>query len=95
MDRHLTRSRTFGQILSYLFVVFIINVGVGPLLLGFSFNRWRSHRPMLVAFEILFLMACAIFRASGNTFFRRTNKWEMSVREGFLLRFSPSMKRML
>jgi cyanate permease len=95
MDRRLIRLRSFGQIFGYLFAVFMISVGVGPLLLGFSFDPWRSYWPMLVAFEISFLIACAIFRTSGHTVFRRTNKWEMNVRDEFLLKFSPSTKRML
>jgi len=57
--------RSFGQIFGYLFAVFMISVGVGPLLLGFSFDRWHSYGPMLVAFEFALLIACAIFLRLG------------------------------
>jgi len=67
----------------------------GPLLLRFSSDRWRSYRPMLEALDLSFLIAGAIFRASGNTVFQRTNKWQMSVREELLLTFQPDIKRML
>jgi MFS family permease len=57
--------RSFGQIFGYLFAVFMISVGVGPLLLGFSFDRWDSYGPMLVAFEFALLVACVIFLRLG------------------------------
>ena len=57
--------RSFGQIFGYLFAVFMISVGVGPLLLGLSFDRWHSYGPMLVAFEFALLVACAIFLCLG------------------------------
>ena len=57
--------RSFGQIFGYLFAVFMISVGVGPLLLGFSFDRWHSYRPMLAAFEFGLLIASAIFLRLG------------------------------
>ena len=95
MERYLIRLRTFGQVPSYLVTVFDIRLRVGPLLLGFSSDRWRSYRPMLEALDLSFLIAGAIFRASGNTVFQRTNKWQMSVREELLLTFQPDIKRML
>ena len=57
--------RSFGQIFGYLFAVFMISVGVGPLLLGFSFDLWHSYGPMLGAFEFALLVACAIFLCLG------------------------------
>ena len=57
--------RSFGRIFGYLFAVFMISVGVGPLLLGFSFDHWHSYEPVLVAFEIALLIACVIFLRLG------------------------------
>jgi MFS family permease len=57
--------RSFGQIFGYLFAVFMISVGVGPSLLGFSFDRWHSYSPMLFAFEGMLLVACVIFLSLG------------------------------
>ena len=57
--------RSFGQIFGYLFAVFMISVGVGPMLLGFSFDHWHSYGPMLNAFELALVIACAIFLRLG------------------------------
>jgi MFS family permease len=57
--------RSFGQIFGYLFAVFMISVGMGPLFLGFSFDEWHSYGPMLVAFEFALLIACLIFLRLG------------------------------
>jgi MFS family permease len=57
--------RSFGQIFGYLFAVFMISVGVGPMLLGFSFDHLHSYGPMLAAFEVALAVACAIFLSFG------------------------------
>ena len=69
--------RSFGQIFGYLFAVFMISVGVGPLLLGFSFDRWHSYGPMLVAFEFALLVACAIFLDLGPYRFPAQSQMEI------------------
>ena len=62
--------RAFGQIYGYLFAVFMVGVGVGPSLLGFSFDRWHSYTPMLVIFEIALFLACLMFLRLGPYRFR-------------------------
>jgi MFS family permease len=57
--------RSFGQIYGYLFAVFMIGVGVGPSLMGFSFDHWHSYAPMFIVFEIALLLACIIFLFLG------------------------------
>ncbi len=57
--------RSFGQIYGYLFAIFMIGVGVGPSLLGFSFDRWHSYAPMFIIFEFALLLACIIFVLLG------------------------------
>jgi MFS family permease len=62
--------RAFGQIYGYLFAVFMVGVGVGPSLLGFSFDRWHSYTPMFLIFEIALLFACVMFLRLGPYRFR-------------------------
>jgi MFS family permease len=57
--------RSFAQIYGYLFAVFMIGVGVGPSLMGFSFDRWRSYAPMFIIFEFALLLACIMFLHLG------------------------------
>ena len=57
--------RSFGQIYGYLFAVFMIGVGVGPSLMGFSFDHWHSYAPMFIIFEFALLLACIIFLSLG------------------------------
>jgi cyanate permease len=72
--------RSFGQIFGYLFAVFMISVGVGPLLLGFSFDRWHSYGPMLVGFEFVLLIACVIFLRLGPYRFPAQEQMEDELR---------------
>jgi MFS family permease len=62
--------RAFGQIYGYLFAVFMVGVGVGPSLLGFSFDRWHSYAPMFLIFEIALVFACVMFLRLGPYRFR-------------------------
>lgn len=57
--------RSFGQVYGYLFAVFMIGVGVGPSLMGFSFDRWHSYGPMFVMFEFALFLSCVIFLLLG------------------------------
>lgn len=57
--------RAFGQIYGYLFAVFMVGVGVGPSLLGFSFDHWHSYAPMFLMFEIALFVACLMFLRLG------------------------------
>lgn len=57
--------KAFGQIYGYLFAVFMVGVGVGPSLLGLSFDRWHSYAPMFVVFEVALFVACVLFLRLG------------------------------
>lgn len=57
--------RSFGQIYGYVFAIFMIGVGVGPYLMGVSFDYLHSYRPMLVIFECALLIACVLFLRLG------------------------------
>ena len=66
--------RAFGQIYGYLFAVFMVGVGVGPSLLGFSFDRWHSYAPMFLFFEAGLLAACVMFLRLGPYRFRNDDQ---------------------
>jgi MFS family permease len=57
--------RSFGQVYGYLFAIFMIGVGVGPSLMGYSFDRWHSYGPMFVLFEFALFLSCVIFLRLG------------------------------
>ncbi len=57
--------RSFGQIYGYLFAVFMIGVGVGPSLMGFSFDHWHSYAPMFLIFEFALVVASVLFLRLG------------------------------
>jgi MFS family permease len=56
---------SFGRVYGYLFAVFMIGVGVGPSLMGYSFDRWHSYGPMFIMFEFALFLACVIFLRLG------------------------------
>ena len=73
--------RSFGQVYGYLFAVFMIGVGVGPSLMGFSFDRWHSYGPMFVMFEFALLLSCVIFLLLGPYRYPPSaSRWEVTMR---------------
>jgi len=51
--------RAFGQIYGYLFAVFTVGTGLGPFVMGATYDATGSYRPALVAFVAV--LACAAF----------------------------------
>jgi MFS family permease len=49
--------RAFGQIYGYLFAVFTVGTGLGPFVMGATYDAFGSYRPALMAF--LCVLACA------------------------------------
>ena len=49
--------RAFGQIYGYLFAVFTVGSGVGPFVMGATYDATGSYRPALIAFVAV--LACA------------------------------------
>lgn len=74
--------RSFGQVYGYLFAIFMIGVGVGPLLMGFSFDHWHSYAPMFVVFEFALLVASIMFLCLGPYRFLPGEQVADSVEEG-------------
>ena len=51
--------RAFGQIYGYLFAVFTVGSGLGPFVMGATFDVFGSYRPVLMVF-FLMLVAAAL-----------------------------------
>ena len=49
--------RAFGQIYGYLFAVFTVGTGVGPFVMGATYDVTGSYRPALLAFVVLLVCA--------------------------------------
>jgi MFS family permease len=57
--------RAFGTIYGYVFAVLPIGVGVGAALMGATYDRAHSYQPMLVAFTVMLVVACALLATLG------------------------------
>lgn len=55
----------FGEIYGYLFAVFAIGGGVGPLLMGRSFDATGSYSLVLAAFAVMTLIAAGLMTQLG------------------------------
>lgn len=51
--------RAFGQVYGYLFAIFTVGTGIGPFVMGATFDAFGSYRPVLMAFFVV-LVAAAI-----------------------------------
>lgn len=71
--------RSFGQIYSNVFAIFMIGVGVGPYFMGVSFDHLHSYRPMLVIFEGALLIACVLFLRLGAYPFPPNSRLEKTI----------------
>ena len=61
----------FGRLYGFGFGVYLIGCGVGPLLLGISFDRFGGYRPSLLLFTVLAALAAIIaLRIPKNTILR-------------------------
>jgi len=55
--------RAFGQVYGYLFAVFTVGAGIGPFVMGATFDAAGSYRPILIAFfGVLVVAAIAMLR---------------------------------
>lgn len=57
--------RAFGQIYGYLFAVFMLANGIGPFVMGVSFDRSGSYSPVLIAFAAGLVVAAALVLRLG------------------------------
>ncbi len=58
--------KAFGEIYGYLFAIFIVGTGIGPVMLGFSFDNLDGYGPMLVTFAVLLGLSCLLMLRLGE-----------------------------
>ena len=58
--------KAFGEIYGYLFGVFIVGTGLGPLVMGFGFDNFGDYRPMFIAFAALLALSCFLMLKLGD-----------------------------
>ena len=58
--------KAFGEIYGYLFGIFIVGTGVGPLIMGFGFDNFGSYSPMLIVFAGLLGLSCLLMLRLGE-----------------------------
>jgi MFS family permease len=71
--------RAYGKIFGTMTSGFLLGTGVGPYLMGLSFDTWGSYEPAFVGFEFALAAVCGIFFAiahSGPYPFRVARKRE-------------------
>ncbi|HEY3920161.1 MAG TPA: MFS transporter [Stellaceae bacterium] len=58
--------RSFGSLYGLIFAAFTIGIGVGPAILGLSYDRFHSYDPVLSVFMVLLVVAALLFLALGK-----------------------------
>jgi MFS family permease len=58
--------KAFGEIYGYLFGVFVVGTGLGPLVMGLGFDRFGNYVPMLLAFAALLGVSCFLMLRLGE-----------------------------
>jgi predicted MFS family arabinose efflux permease len=69
--------RHYGEIYGYIFAIFTIGSGVGPYLMGLSFDKTHSYSAALGAFCVMLIVASATISRLGPYRFpaKATGKW--------------------
>jgi MFS family permease len=57
--------RSFGEIYGYLFAIFMLANGIGPFLMGLSFDKAGSYNPCLIGLAIGLVCACVVILRLG------------------------------
>ncbi|HTT78069.1 MAG TPA: MFS transporter [Stellaceae bacterium] len=57
--------RDYAKIYGLMFALFGIGTGIGPALSGFCFDRFHSYLPILMVYEAMLFVTCAIFLRLG------------------------------
>jgi len=58
--------KAFGEIYGYLFGIFIVGTGIGPLIMGLGFDSFGAYRPMLIVFAGLLGLSCLLMLQLGE-----------------------------
>jgi MFS family permease len=57
--------RSFGEIYGYLFAIFMLGAGMGPFLMGVSFDQTGSYKLILLCFGFALALACILILRLG------------------------------
>ena len=57
--------RAFGEIYGYLFLVFMVGAGIGPFLMGLSFDQTGSYATAMIGMMIALAVACVLMLRLG------------------------------
>jgi MFS family permease len=57
--------KAFGAIYGTMFALFGLGNGVGPFLMGISFDHWHGYVPMLLIFDAALAVACLLLLGLG------------------------------
>ena len=57
--------RRYGEIYGYIFAIFTVGSGIGPYLMGLSFDRTHSYAPALIGFAFMLLIASIFISRLG------------------------------
>ena len=58
--------KAFGEIYGYLFGVFIVGTGLGPLIMGFGFDSLGTYGPIFIGFAALLGLSCLLLLRLGE-----------------------------
>ena len=58
--------KAFGEIYGYLFGVFIVGTGLGPLIMGFGFDNLGTYGPIFIGFAALLGLSCLLMLRLGD-----------------------------
>jgi len=58
--------RAYGGIYGCLFAIFTIGTGLGPVVMGLSFDATRSYRPALAVFGVALVCASVLVSRLGR-----------------------------
>jgi MFS family permease len=78
----------YGEIYGYIFAIFTIGSGVGPYLMGLSFDKTHSYSAALGTFCVMLIVASATISRLGPYRFpaKATGKWSCGKGENVLPR---------
>ena len=75
-------TRAFGQIYSYLFVAVPVGGALGPVLMGFGYDRWGSYRFILLFWGTLTLFAAGLLLRLATHDHRKIDRPEGGTTHG-------------
>jgi MFS family permease len=58
--------KSFGEIYGYLFGVFIVGTGLGPLVTGIAFDRMGDYNTIFIGYAVLLGLSCLLMLRLGN-----------------------------